>query len=460
MAHRADLAKPEPRFDVAIVGAGLTGLVAAAELEAAGRSVRVLEAQSTVGGRIKDVNHPGGDQIELGANWFSPNQPLLAELIDRFGLAVMETYDEGTHTLQWDGRRKTFRGKLPPLGPVKLLDIGLGLWKFDRLARSISGSAVWGDPNLRRADSQTFENWIATNLVTRAGRDFFRLISEMVFGAEASLLSLLYVLYYANRSDSLESLITVKAGHQGYRFRDGPSVLCKAIADTLGAGTLLLDHPVTTVEREDGLLSVGTGKGRLRFRTLLVAISPVAARSLRFTPDLTPERKRLINSMPMGRVIKVQLTYRRPFWRDRGLSGQVMSNDYPLTYLIDNSSADEGCGVLAGFVCSSRADQFMREPNKEDLIARSAQKLLGIDLQEPLSVHIEDWAANPWIGGSYGAYCPPGVMTVLGGVRDADEHPIYWSGAEYGRSHPCQMEGAIESGQRAAKRIHEALSES
>ena len=446
---------PSPIIDVAVIGAGLAGLVAAADLEAAGRSVRLFEAQSAVGGRIKDLDHPGGDRIELGANWFSPGQPLLAELIDRFGLATIATFDAGAHIFHWDGRRRRFGGKLPPLGPLKLLDIGFGLWKFNRLARGIAASDAWGDGNLLRADSQTFEHWIDANLYTRAGKDFFRLISEMVFGAEAALLSLLYVAYYASRSDSLDSLITVTGGHQGFRFRDGPAALCEAVADTLHEGTLVTDRPVAHIDARDGALVVDRGE---RFRAVLVAVSPVAARGLHFAPDLPPARKRLINAMPMGRVIKVQLTYRRPFWRDHGLSGQMMSNGYPLTYLIDNSSADSGCGALAGFVCSSRAERFMHEAAPETLIAREVEKLLGIELPEPISVHIEDWAANRWIGGSYGAYCPPGVMTVLGAAREADDHPVYWCGAEYGRSHPCQMEGAIESGQRAARTIHSALS--
>lgn len=443
--------------DVAVVGAGLAGLNAAAQLQAAGHTVRLFEAQRSVGGRVKDVEHPGGDRVEMGANWFSPNQPLLANLISRFNLATIATFDDGAHVLSWGKRRRQFSGKLPPLGPLALMDVGRALWRFRRLEVRVGRQPVWGNGELARADCQSFEHWIDRNLVTRDGKTFFRLVSEMVFGAEASLLSLLYAIFYASRSTSLSSLITVTGGHQGLRLRDGPGVLCQELAKSLSSETLCLDHPVAQIEQDADGVVVTSPAGAQRFRSALIAVSPVATRALTFRPALTPERQRLLNAMPMGRVIKVQLTYTRPYWRDHGLSGQVMSDGYPLTYLIDNSSADGGSGVLAGFVCSSRAERFMREQNPERVLADDVAQLLGFSLPLPMSVHIEDWAANPWVGGSYGAYCPPGVMTALGRIHDTQTHPIYFCGAEHAQSHPCQMEGALESSQRSALEIHRQL---
>lgn len=55
--------------DVAIVGAGVSGLVAARCLADRGISVRLLEARNRVGGRIHTDLQPGGAPIEHGAEF-------------------------------------------------------------------------------------------------------------------------------------------------------------------------------------------------------------------------------------------------------------------------------------------------------------------------------------------------------------------------------------------------------
>src|SRR2546423_8822870 len=69
-------------YDVAVVGAGLSGLIAARTVRAAGRSVVVLEPRRRVGGR--NLDHPlgGGEVAELDGEWAGPGQdhvPCLAK---------------------------------------------------------------------------------------------------------------------------------------------------------------------------------------------------------------------------------------------------------------------------------------------------------------------------------------------------------------------------------------------
>jgi len=64
--------------DVIVVGAGVAGLAAAADLVSAGVSVVVLEARNRTGGRVYTVDSPGG-AVEMGAQWSAPplSSPLL-----------------------------------------------------------------------------------------------------------------------------------------------------------------------------------------------------------------------------------------------------------------------------------------------------------------------------------------------------------------------------------------------
>ena len=74
--------------EVAIIGAGISGLAAARRLRAAGRKVLVLEASTRVGGRLLSHELADGTVFDLGGQWIASREhmPLVNELIDNLGL--------------------------------------------------------------------------------------------------------------------------------------------------------------------------------------------------------------------------------------------------------------------------------------------------------------------------------------------------------------------------------------
>ncbi|WP_374341176.1 flavin monoamine oxidase family protein [Methyloversatilis sp.] len=94
-------------LDTLIVGAGLCGLDIARRLEAAGRSVLIVEARERAGGRILTVPaESGGVALDLGPGWFWPQvQPRMLRLVEELGLAHFPQHDEGPvlHLGQADG---------------------------------------------------------------------------------------------------------------------------------------------------------------------------------------------------------------------------------------------------------------------------------------------------------------------------------------------------------------------
>lgn len=74
-----------PPLDLIVVGAGLSGLVAAHRALRAGLQVRVIEAASRPGGVIGSVQRDGF-LFERGPNSAMDTSPLIGELIEELGL--------------------------------------------------------------------------------------------------------------------------------------------------------------------------------------------------------------------------------------------------------------------------------------------------------------------------------------------------------------------------------------
>ncbi|HEX6601336.1 MAG TPA: FAD-dependent oxidoreductase, partial [Solirubrobacterales bacterium] len=144
--------------DVAIVGAGLAGLVAARRLAAGGLQPLVLEARHRVGGRILNEEIGDGKVVEVGGQWIGPGQERIAALAAELGVGTFPTHDQGRHLIEVDGRRAAYTGALTDarlglvrdlsraISPLALADLEQARARLDRLARQVPLEAPWAAP--------------------------------------------------------------------------------------------------------------------------------------------------------------------------------------------------------------------------------------------------------------------------------------------------------------------------
>lgn len=445
----------EEEADVLVVGAGLAGLTTARELAAAGRSVIVLEARDRVGGRI--VNHPVGDGkiVEMGGQWAGPGQDRLLALAAEMGVTTFPTYDDGANVLHFNSKRGTYSGSIPRISPLVLADVGRAQARLESLARRVPTDAPWTARRALDWDGQTFQTWIRRNAASRSAKMLLTLATEAVFGCEPGDLSLLHVLFYAHSAGSFQRLIGTSGGAQQDRFAGGAQLIAERMAGRLGDATLRLSQPVTGITVSGDRVSCTTPGGSFAGRRVVVSVPPTLAGRISYEPALPGWRDQLTQRAPMGSVIKCQVIYDEPFWRAEGLSGQATGDGEGSRIVFDNSPPDGSPGILLAFLDGDEARRLGRvsERDRRRAVVDSLARYFGPKAAKPSGYLELDWQQERWSGGCYGTLFGPNAWTRYGQALRDPVGPIHWAGTETATIWAGYMDGAVQSGQRAAAEV-------
>ena len=95
-----------PDTDVAIIGAGASGLRLATQLHRAGVDCVVFEARDRIGGRLLTVE-PG---VDLGATWFWAQEADVMQVITECGLTAFAQYSTGNMVFHIPGSSQVLNG--------------------------------------------------------------------------------------------------------------------------------------------------------------------------------------------------------------------------------------------------------------------------------------------------------------------------------------------------------------
>lgn len=448
-------AATRPRtVDAVVVGAGFAGLSAARALADAGRSVVVLEARDRVGGRVQD-KRLGGATVELGAQWTTARQTRILGLAKRFGVKTFPTYATGKTVLVMDGARTAYAGPLPPISADAVreyLDAGTAL---DTLAKGVDATRPWAAKDAAALDAQTVATWFAGRAKTPEATALFHLAVSGVYGADPGEISLLDLVSQVAGSGGF-TVLTEDA--QELRFVGGAQAIAVALAKTLGR-RVVLRAPVRRIARDGARVVVGSDRGAWSARQVIVAIPTPLASRIDYDPPLPAARDQLSQRQPMGAVIKCHAVYAEPFWRKDGLSGVSYADSGPIRLTYDNSPPGGKPGVLVGFMEGSDGRPFEgATATKRRAAALGAfARAFGERAAKPTHYVDRVWGAEPWSRGAYGSFNPPGVLTQLGPAAHDPVGPIHWAGADIAHQWVGYMDGAIESGERAAREVLKRL---
>jgi monoamine oxidase len=463
--------EPLERVDVAIIGAGLSGLQAARDLQQAGLKVRVFEARDRVGG--KTWSRPArGSVCDVGAAWINDsNQSKMFALAQRYGLDLVMQNTDGKIIVD-DGVGKH---KVHPYGELladaedreDIEDIvrvrGIfedTLQKIDISKPVVSGRAIRQD-----LDSITFEDWVRSLGCREHALNALKIGTRAMLGVEPCDMSALYFLDYCKAGGGyLMMRSDRKDGGQYLRIAEGTQSFSRGLAGELTPGTLMLQSPVRLVEQRPGGVRVVSSRGIVDASRVIVSVPTPLYKEITFDPPLPADKLAMAQTTKLGDYCKMIVLYEKPWWRESDLCGLTQSVHRPFAVTRDTSLDAHGHYSLTCFVVGEPARQWMLldAKGRQTAVLDQISRIFGpfAKVENPVEIVEQIWQNEQW---SQGCPCPvmaPGMLTKYEDVLRATFGKLHFVGTETAFEWKGYMEGAVRSGERGAQEVMLALNRS
>ena len=446
---------PTIKTDVAIIGAGASGLAAAKALIEAGISVCILEGRSRIGGRIHTVHDNTLTMpIELGAEFIHGASRDIWSIVEAAGLSVYDCMDNHLHRMN---------GKLQAV-PEFWEKVGNFL---DSLGQSNDQSS--------NGPERTYAEFEEENR-TDADSETLRLARAYVEGFHAADTKIISEKGLAVAEQAHEQL----NGSETFRIQDGYDQIPKFLVSSLREPdrNLRLNTVVKNIRWGKGQVEIhcenanGYVLPRIACKRVLVTVpigvlkaQPGTRAAIKFEPDLEDKRKSF-ESIHMGSALRIVLHFRTRFWEK--------SLDEPLAFLHAEKEGPFRVWWTPMPVRAPILTAWAGGPKAQELYQLSEAQILNLALDNLASAfdhtnefmqsqirasYFHNWQEDPFTLGAY-SYLGIGGIEAAKEYAKPVENTLFFAGeATNPGAGRGTVDGAMATGYRAAEEIIESLEE-
>ena len=448
---------------IVVVGAGLAGLTCALRLRQAGFTADIYEAADRVGGRCwtRRGDFAENQIAEHGGELIDQSHTAIRQLAQSLGLTLDNLLQaERTDTEEFyffDGSRYSNDDAIDDLKSI-----------WQQIHSDLSAASyptLWNSYTARgwALDHMSILDWIDRYVPGGMSSSLGQLLDvayNIEYGAESSdqsSLNLLYLLGYLGPG----RLRIFGPSNEKYHVRGGNDQIAARIAAALGPQIHLSCALAAIARRRDGTYRL-TFRSANRYtdvsadRVVLALPFSILRSSVDYAAAGFRSLKRTaIEELGMGTNSKLHLQFTERHWENLGCNGATFADTgYQSTWDVTRAQPG-GSGVLVDYTGGLTGDSF----DKGKLADRAVQFL---DRIEPVlpglkakwngTATIDYWHGNAFTRGSY-SYWKVGQYTKFAGIEGEAEDGCHFAGEHTSIDFQGFLNGAVASGERAAKEI-------